>query len=185
MRMAVVGPCSERYCMKVDVDLTRKRTRTHLQSNSTVSQPREHNVTCREFESWQGCESRGGSGNDCEQLLVLNQPHTRNLKMSTINPPTTSLTTVLLEVIPRHHHMLPHNVFQHARAVGTVRRHVDTGFNCSNVAGTHVKHADGRRAAGFETESRFRQERRTDSVDVPEKRGDGLKGLANIEWWEI
>ena len=140
MRMAVVGPCSERYCMKVDVDLTRKRTRTHarthLQSNSTVSQPREHNVTCREFESWQGCESRGGSGNDYEQLLVLNQPQTRNLKMPTINPPTPSLTTVLLEVIPRHHHMLPHNVFQHARAVGTVRRHVDTGFNCSNVAGS-------------------------------------------------
>jgi hypothetical protein len=40
MRMAVVGPCSERYCIKVDVDLTCKCTRTHAHTCSRTVQSR-------------------------------------------------------------------------------------------------------------------------------------------------
>ena len=66
-----------------------------------------------------------------------------------------------------------------------VSRNVGDDVNPSNVAGAHVKHADGGRAARFETERWFGQERRTNCVDVFEKGGNALEGLPDIKWRQV
>lgn len=90
-----------------------------------------------------------------------------------------------LQVGPRHDDAAPRHVFDHASAVRAVCCNVGNDFNPSDIAGTHVKHADGRGAAGFKTESRFGQQRRTDSVDVFEEGRDCIKGLTDVKWREI
>ena len=66
-----------------------------------------------------------------------------------------------------------------------VSRNVGDDVNPSNVAGAHVKHADGGRAARFKTERWFGQERSTNCVDVFEKGGNALEGLPDIKWRQV